>query len=92
MEGYSAYHTVRGAGRGGGVSVFCDQRYSSVLVEELCFCNATVESCVVKVTCDGEDIIVIEKYRPHTDTIDNFTALLSNMLHNLIIVGKKLLF
>jgi hypothetical protein len=85
IAGYNAYHTIRPTGRGGGVSVFVDERYSAVMIGELSVCDDTIESCVVRVTCDGEEYFIVALYRPHSDTIENFNARTVNVInHDLV--------
>jgi hypothetical protein len=80
LSGYSSHHTVRPVGRGGGVSVFVDDGFVSHRLDALCHCDATIESCVVKIIHGDVDIFVVALYRPHTDTIQNFSLRLIELL------------
>jgi hypothetical protein len=89
MEGYQAFHTVRSNGKGGGVSVFCKRDLPVDKIEYLCNCSPTIESCVVKIRLNAEILYIIAIYRPHSDTIENFTSQLDSMLQNSLFSGNK---
>ena len=101
LENYSSVHTFRKpmtaqrGGPGGGVSIFCDSHlYRMKKIEELCFCNDTIESCVAEIVCDenpSQKYVIVAVYRPHTDSIENFTEqlfqiLTSNIISNEVII------
>ena len=90
-KGYSSFHTVGpGNGRGRGVSVFVDDRMSAVRLPELSVSNDTIETCAVKVTYNTLNIIVICIYRPHSDSIPNFTSSLCEILSNSLLSQQKI--
>ena len=99
---YSGIHTYRTSplplhgGIGGGVSIFADSsKHNIAKIDDLSFCNNTIETCVAKVSSkisnNVDDLIVIAVYRPHTDTIDNFNIALNNILCNTILCNKTVI-
>ena len=93
IEGFTAYHTIRNT-RGGGVSIYCSNTLKSTIISSLTLCNETIESCGIKITYHNEQYNIIAIYRPHTDTIENFTYKLNDILNttnirkqNVIVAG-----
>ena len=91
ISGYTAFHTVRLGGRGGGVSVYCRDNLRSTLVNHLCITNITIESCVVRISLAKEEMFVVAIYRPHSDTIANFSLALEALLLDPILKRKKII-
>jgi exonuclease III len=90
IEGYNSHNTIRPHGmRGGGVSVSVDQRLSSVKLIDLCISSNTIETCVVRVVCNSEEIVIFALYRPHSDSVDNFSSLLVQLLSDRRLCNKK---
>jgi hypothetical protein len=89
---FNSFHTPRpGTGRGGGVSIFINEQLTAIEVKELCIANETIESCVVKVNYDSEEIYIFAVYRPFSDVVDNFTAKLVEMLNSNHIANKNVI-
>ena len=101
IDGYDGIHTYRDTpenhrgGVGGGVSVFA---YSTEFVinkiDELSFCNATIESCVAKIHRKdnvNEIHYIVGIYRPHTDNEVNFIGALYEILSNDILSNKTII-
>ena len=99
---YNDVHTFRTSpiplhgGIGGGVSIFADSRKHNITkIDDLSFCNNTIETCVAKVSPKNlnntDDLIVIAVYRPHTDSIENFNDALNNVLCNSILSNKTVI-
>ena len=78
--GYSGYHTFRQGGRGGGVSVFVDDRLNSSFIDEISVSNVTIESCAVRIILNNVNFVILSIYRPHSDSINNFTDSLMELL------------
>lgn len=89
LDGYKGYHTFRNLSRGGGVSVFISNLLKVRKIDELCFCNETIESCAVCIEIGGAKVIIIGIYRPHTDNISNFNHVLENLLGHEILNSCK---
>ena len=89
LEGYSAIHTMRTSNRGGGVSVFYDTNWRCEKIENLSVCTETIETCVCRVTFSGSSLIIFAIYRPHSDSIDNFSLCLEQMLQDPIIKNSS---
>ena len=45
-------------------------------------CSETIESCVVKVSCEDYSAVIVGIYSPHSDSIDNFTDSIINLLND----------
>ena len=82
FEGYNAIHTFRNGARGGGVSIFCENSFNIEKLESLSMCTETIESCAGRIYINGEYLVIIGIYRPHSDSIDNFTVVLESLLNN----------
>jgi exonuclease III len=91
MEGYDSYHTVRDGGRGGGVSVFSRVGMIVSEVKHLSICSRTIESCVVKIELGSEKYCIFAIYRPHADTIDNFSVQVEGMLRDDALVNSRVI-
>lgn len=82
LPGYNSYHTVRD-GRGGGVSVFIDKKFTSKKIPSFSYSSCSIEVCTVSIFCKKEEMYIIGIYRPHSDSIENFTISLNNILDEL---------
>ena len=91
FAGYSSYHTARNYRSGGGISIFVNTSLDSSFISELSICNATIESCVVKVCHGNESMFIVGIYRPHTDSIENFTSMLVDILNNVILCNHNVI-
>ena len=91
INGCTSYHSVRPNKGGGGVSVFVSINIHSVCIDELCYSNATIESLVIQVRCGDEMFFILAIYRPHSDTIVNFTSELVQLLNNKILLNKHVI-
>jgi len=87
----ASYHCVRTGRAGGGLSVFVGVKYVSNIIEELSFCNTTIEVLTVGVTYGNDTIFVVAIYRPHSDTIPNFTDSLLHILNNKKLLHKRVI-
>lgn len=85
IDSYNSHHTVRKGRAGGGVSVFVKSNIDSCCITELCMCDDSIESCVVKIKYDRDIYFITGIYRPHSDSIENFTLKLTNLLENPIL-------
>ena len=101
LENYSAVHTFRKpvvshrGGPGGGVSIFCDSNlYRINKIDQLSVCNDTIESCVAEISSNddpSQNHAIVAIYRPHTDSIENFTEQLFRILSDSIISNKSII-
>ena len=89
IEGYNCFHTVRNSNTpAGGISLFIQKNLSSIKIDELSFSNDTIEICTVQTEINSQKLIILGVYRPHSDTIDNFNSLFSDILSNAILRNK----
>ena len=82
LPGYNSFHSTRLSGRGGGVSVYVKENILCKSLPELCVCNNTIESCSLELNFKNEKISLIGVYRPHSDSEENFTNTLCEMLES----------
>ena len=80
VPGFVIYNTVR-SGRSGGVSILVKNSLNSCLIKEHSYANDTIEICSVKISNDSSQMIVSGFYRPHSDSIENFTNSIENILN-----------
>ena len=90
LDGYTGIHTHRTNTRGGGVSVFFKNSFTAENVPNLSVCNSTIETCVVRIFVQGGYLLILGVYRPHTDSIENFTLYLESVLNNHVVRNAKL--
>ena len=48
-------------------------------------CIITIETCVCRVNVEGEYLVILGVYRPHTDSIQNLISILESILNNPIL-------
>ena len=80
VPGYIAYSSVR-SGRSGGVTILVKNSLKSCLIEEYSFVNNTIDLCTIRISNNSSHIILSGIYRPHSDSIENFTYALNNLLN-----------
>lgn len=89
LTGYNAFHTVREGGRSGGVSVFYKDHISNLtFVEGLSVCTDNIEACGVMMEINGTKMCVIGVYRPHSGTLEEFTAELGELFGQVDVVSR----
>ena len=90
IDSYNCYHTIRSDRRSGGVSIYVSDKFKSASVPELCFQNETIEICTISITVGSEKWYIMGIYRPHSDTVENFTSALESAMNlNEIKNGKR---
>ena len=87
----TSYHSVRPSKIGGGVSVFVSNDVHSVCISELCYNNDTIESLVIQVRSNDELFYIVAVYRPHSDSIINFTSELLRILNSNLLLNKRII-
>ena len=83
VPGYTAFHSVRSVGRGGGVSILVDEIFASSLVHEISHNNEFIESCGVKVVCANKECFVTAVYRPPNSGLNSFNNYMLHILEYL---------
>ena len=48
-----------------GISVYPDDKYFSYKIDELLFCNDTIELCIIGIKLNSQTLIIVGIYRPH---------------------------
>ena len=82
IHGYNGFHTIRQTGRSGGSSIYVKKNILSKLVPELSFSNSKIEVCTVEILLQSFSIFLIGIYRPHGESIENFTTEILTLLNN----------
>ena len=92
VSGYDGFHTIRATptGRGGGISIYSKPEFSPRSVEEISYCNSTIEVKTIEITHSGLNLFIIGIYRPHGDNIHTFIEALCQILNNPILRGKMI--
>ena len=102
IDNFSAVHTYRDVpnrstrgGPGGGVSIFSNSSiYGINKIDTLSVCNTTIETCVARIYRKDNisiDHFIVGVYRPFTDTHENFTHALQEILSNPILHNKTVI-
>ena len=90
QSGYNSFHTLRqGNGRGGGVSVFVDRRFSSSKLDEISISDPAIECTAVKIDLNNFQLYLIAIYKPHGENAQNFILKLIQILNNSILRNQK---
>ena len=87
LENDQGYHSYRNVNRGGGVSIFCLNEIHCEKLLSLILCNETIESYAFRIYFSKYYIIILAICRPHSDTINNFTDILSEFLQNPLVTN-----
>ena len=82
ITNFNDYHTVRSDRQSGGVSVYVKDTLLSRKVPELSYVNSDIEICTVEIKVNGELILIIGIYRPHSGTVDAFSGELERVFQN----------
>ena len=99
IQNYDGVHNFRRnlhlhGGIGGGVSIFCNSfLYSMKKMNDLCFCNEAIESCVAELTLKKDVSLkhfIVAIYRPPNGNIDEFVTTLNLVLSNEALKDKKI--
>ena len=92
VSGYEGFHTLRSTptGRGGGISIYSKPEFSPRSVDEISYCNSTIEVNTIEISRSGLNLFVIGIYRPHEDNINNFIDTLLEILNNPLLRGKMI--
>ena len=89
ISGYNSFHTVRDTNTAsGGISIFINENFKAKKIDSFSFCNNSIEICTTEVYFGNKNAIVIGIYRPHSDTIDNFNLVFSDILDKLQLKNK----
>ena len=90
LSGFKSFHTVRETTRGGGISIFVNNTFPCTKVDEFSFVDETIECCTVRVEINNACVIyIVGIYRPHSDTIFNFSSRLNNILSDPLFHRQK---
>ena len=89
IPNYTSYHTLRHSGRSGGVSTFVKNSIFSQPIAELSFANNTIEISTVHIINSNLNVFILGIYRPHSDSIENFTSTLNEIFNHDIIRNKN---
>ena len=95
LDGYTGHHvfrknTVTRGGVGGGVSIFTDRKFTAAKIDELCICDQTIELCSLRIDMpDNKYIVILGIYKPHSDTLHNFTEKLKAFAQKSLICFAK---
>ena len=85
LDGYLDFHTFRTDNRrGGGVSVFCLDKYNVYKIDHLSYYSSHIESCVVKVDLKirGQYMVVLGLYRSPNESENLFMESLELILQD----------
>ena len=72
----------------GVISIYVKENLKSTKIEKLSYCNSTIEVCTVEFDFGKQHMFVLGIYRPHSDTIDNFNKLFSDILDSKLLKNK----
>ena len=92
IDSYDSHHTFRPGSnaRGGGVSIFCSNKYQSEKIQQLSFCLPAIEVCTVKLFFGGCRIFIVGVYRPPNANVEDFNSLLNEILQSSLLRNSYL--
>ena len=82
IDGYVSFHSFRCERRSGGISVFIKDIYPANIMADFSVVNDTIESCAVRISLQNFFFNLVAIYRPHSDSISNFSDHLNSILGN----------
>ena len=83
IPNYNCYHSIRDSSRrSGGVSAFIKNSIKSQKIDDLSLSTCTIETCTVEIFLNSSKYVLISVYRPHSDSIENFTRALREILED----------
>ena len=89
LPGYDSFHTIRDSNTpAGGISLFINERLKARKIESMSYCNSTIEICTTEFKFGNQHVVILGIYRPHSDTIDNFNTLFSDILSSRLLRNK----
>ena len=87
LEGLNSFHTFRPNDHiysiSGGISIFCDNHWKAVKVNDLCRCNSHIETCVVNLFKNNVNIGIIGVYRPPQGSKQDFLLELDTIVNSM---------
>ena len=89
ITGYSAVHCTREHQNSGGISIYVRNDIDFKHLVHLTYSNNTIESLAIEISINNKPIIIVGIYRPHSDTIYNFTNALNNIIHDNSLSNKS---
>ena len=87
LPGYNSNHVMRES-KSGGVSIYIKTEFNVEFIEELSICTVTIEICTTKLKLHNSIFFILSIYRPHSDSISNFTDALNSVLNHSLIKNK----
>ena len=91
LDGYSAFHTIRGGGRrSGGVSILINHAITCKKIPEFCFANNILESCVVELVFDKTVLVIFAVYKSCNSSTEQFNRIFSESLNNEYFKNKNI--
>ena len=79
IHGYKSYHSVRER-KSGGVSIFFKDHLQVKVLDVFSQNNNTIESLAINVKFNSLELNIVGIYRPHSDTVENFTDCLNTII------------
>ena len=83
LPNFTAYHSIRPARNGGGVSMFVHNKFNASLIPSMNINNNVIESVGVKLNYCNKNYNFICVYRPPKSSLDAFNNAISDMLSDL---------
>ena len=74
IPGYTAFHTHREDKRGGGISVYIDERFGAATISAVSFLGNTFECCSARLHMQDKYIDIVGIYRPPSNLDENFNS------------------
>ena len=86
FDGLEGVHTFRTDRRGGGVSVFSNENFRLVKLDEISVCTDSIESCVCDIYTDSMAFLtILGLYRPPSSSISDFLSELEIILRSALL-------
>ena len=87
LENYQVFHTYRPRDHiysvSGGISIFCLEPFKAEKLDNFSFCYSYIETCVIKITVNDVNMIIVGIYRPPQGNKSDFVGELYRILSSL---------
>ena len=83
LPGYKGFHSIRSGSRGGGVSIFVNEKFDSSMIDNLTINSEFIECIFVKIFYNRKNLVVGTCYRPPGSNYEIFQSEICQRLSTL---------
>ena len=85
IKGFESFYQskIEGKGKGSGLGLYIDEKYTCEGLPDLCICTTSIETLFLKITNTREEIVVGVVYRPPSGNVNLFLMEMERVLQSL---------